>query len=331
MAFLLIPAAPIALIMIVKTAEKFAIKSAKRPGKWLLGESFDPSKFDPVDCVPGTWDANWSACDATCGGGTQVLKRRNDIQPRNGGGACPAGELHANCNMQRCPTDCEPSGYSIIPELPPGEVDWTERTQGWTRCDSEACGLDGYQYKYRDTQYDIEGTPDGKKCLSDEEKRICSTPCPDPADFLTLLSPDNVHSSTLSGSILNNVLDQLHTGGNGWHMVSFVYKNPGTTSKEMVMRTRRMGGGYSFIETDKRPDGTYRLHIGTQSGLGWGFGMPILQTKINNEWRGANRYIVIGLDAPRGLVTILFVPFAADMAAGVKTEKISYYREDPYM
>lgn len=324
----MIPFAPIAVVLAVKSAEKFVKQKAKRPGKWLLGEDFDPSVYDAKDCIPGTWDTDWSPCSAECGGGTQVLKRRMDTPARNGGGSCPDAEIYANCNMERCPTDCIPGSQSIIPELPPGQTDWDDRSQGWTRCDADVCDTFGYQYTYRDTQYDIEGTPDGAKCPRVKQSRTCSTPCPDPADFLSLLSKNNVHSSTLTGSIKTKILDQLHTPGLGWGMFSFEYKYPGRIDNGgLIMKFQIDYNSYNFFNTIKLPDGKYELVLGSKKFIG----IPELSDDSIHSSRGSNRRLVIGSDSQNDLVTIEFVPTISDAESGVEVEVIRYNRQSPYL
>jgi hypothetical protein len=58
----------------------------------------------PINCAVSAW----SACDKSCGGGTQT--RTVTTQATNGGTACPA--LTQVCNQQACPVDCVVSGWS---------------------------------------------------------------------------------------------------------------------------------------------------------------------------------------------------------------------------
>ncbi len=65
----------------------------------------------PVDCVLSAW-SDWSACTATCGGGTQTRTRTVITPAANGGAPCgPLTETRA-CNEQACPVDCVLSAWS---------------------------------------------------------------------------------------------------------------------------------------------------------------------------------------------------------------------------
>ena len=55
----------------------------------------------PVDCVVSSWGA-WSACSASCGGGTQSQTRTIVTPAANGGAACPALSQSQACNTQAC-------------------------------------------------------------------------------------------------------------------------------------------------------------------------------------------------------------------------------------
>lgn len=67
---------------------------------WGACISDDPN-CAPVDCQVSNWSA-WSACSATCGGGTQTRTRTVLVQPENGGQSCPALSETQACNTQNC-------------------------------------------------------------------------------------------------------------------------------------------------------------------------------------------------------------------------------------
>lgn len=327
MAFLMIPLVPLILGLTVKSGDAIAKRAAKNPSKYFTGEAFNN---DPVDCKPGVWDTDWGPCTAECGGGIQVIKRRGDTLAKNGGGACPENAIYANCNMQRCPTDCEVSPYSIIPELPPGTIDWIGRNQGWTECDADACDMTGYQYNYRDTQYDIPGTDDGASCPPEYQSRTCSTSCPNPVDFVSKLGNDNFHSSTLSGSTLDIVMKQLHgKSPNDWAIYSFEFLYPADYSNQTLIMKYYTDYGFGMFNSVKRPDGKYTIMI-NKSGSST-IGISTLSKVYNGVYRGSNRQLVVGIDNQNDLVTIEFVPTPQDSAAGVPIEIVRYYRIDPYM
>merc|ERR1711971_1095979 len=73
---------------------------------------FNIQENKAIDC---TW-ADWSSCNASCGGGKQV---RSIEQPALHGGKNCTGEEVQDCNLNPCPIDCT----------------WTD----WSRCNA-SCG-----------------------------------------------------------------------------------------------------------------------------------------------------------------------------------------------
>eukprot|EP01084_Bolivina_argentea_P217963 369977_1 len=59
----------------------------------------------PVDCTVSEW-GEYGQCTVLCGGGTQTRSRTINIQPENGGAACPELSETQNCNEQPCAIDC---------------------------------------------------------------------------------------------------------------------------------------------------------------------------------------------------------------------------------
>ena len=72
----------------------------------------------PVNCVLSGW-SDWSACNVTCGGGTQT-RSRNIVKTSQYGGTCSitqnttgASEIeNKQCNTTSCPVDCVMSDWS---------------------------------------------------------------------------------------------------------------------------------------------------------------------------------------------------------------------------
>ncbi|ESO92405.1 hypothetical protein LOTGIDRAFT_59578, partial [Lottia gigantea] len=55
----------------------------------------------PIDGIWKEW-STWDECSLTCGGGTQN-RRRECIEPKFGGAACPGDALESkDCNIQNC-------------------------------------------------------------------------------------------------------------------------------------------------------------------------------------------------------------------------------------
>ena len=75
---------------------------------WTLSVASAPS---PVDCV--VVPAGFSACSASCGGGTQTEILTVLTPAANGGAACRAPATQA-CNTQSCQIDCQVSDWSAF-------------------------------------------------------------------------------------------------------------------------------------------------------------------------------------------------------------------------
>ena len=65
------------------------------------------SRICDVDCI-GTYDANWSSCSSTCGGGTQT-KKFNITTPQKGNGKACLPDQTQNCVGR---SGCPPSSYT---------------------------------------------------------------------------------------------------------------------------------------------------------------------------------------------------------------------------
>ena len=87
-----------------------------------------PPSPPPPPPVNGGWSASWSACSATCGGGTQTRTCDNPA-PANGGAACVGATTQA-CNTQAC---CETNGTYDL------KVNVKDATDG---CGSLGSGID---------------------------------------------------------------------------------------------------------------------------------------------------------------------------------------------
>merc|ERR1719331_3738991 len=132
----------------------------------------------PVDCVIHEWHP-YSACSASCGGGTQS-RIRTVTEPKHGGLACPATTETHDCNTMACPVDCELG-------------DWT----GWTAC-SATCGP-GVTARSREiTRLQSDGGVPCPAILHEDEAcevEACPTPKPTPEPTIQptpVPSPDAV-------------------------------------------------------------------------------------------------------------------------------------------
>lgn len=119
----------------------------------------------PTDCVGGF--SALSACNPTCGPGTQYQTYSITTQPQNGGQACPYGEGQVNtvlCNRGDCPQNCIMSDWSA-----------------WSSCD-KSCG-GGKETRTRTVIQPASGG--GTACPTDlSESRDCNieTCAPDAVD-----------------------------------------------------------------------------------------------------------------------------------------------------
>eukprot|EP01059_Diplonema_ambulator_P034039 TRINITY_DN743_c0_g1_i4.p1 TRINITY_DN743_c0_g1~~TRINITY_DN743_c0_g1_i4.p1 ORF type:complete len:2187 (+),score=171.86 TRINITY_DN743_c0_g1_i4:829-6561(+) len=106
------------------------------------------------DCAVGNW-TEWSECSAPCGGGTATRTRLGDIQPTNGGKACPMPTKESvPCGSSTCSPDaCEVSV-------------WTD----WSAC-SKGCG-GGTQFRTRNITRPSIGSGGG--CPPTKEYRMCN-------------------------------------------------------------------------------------------------------------------------------------------------------------
>uniref|UniRef100_A0A7S1NC01 Spondin-like TSP1 domain-containing protein n=1 Tax=Eutreptiella gymnastica TaxID=73025 RepID=A0A7S1NC01_9EUGL len=109
----------------------------------------------PVDCVLGTW-TEWSACSASCGGGSQVRTRPVDTVALHGGAPCEATEDTRDCATEACAetVDCL-------------TTEWT----AWSEC-SVSCG-GGRQLRTRSVE--TQPTEGGAPCPPTEETQDCGT------------------------------------------------------------------------------------------------------------------------------------------------------------
>jgi hypothetical protein len=106
----------------------------------------------PIDCKMGEW-GEFSACDASCGGGVQKRTRKPLVNPNHGGHLCPHDEESKHCNQQGCPLDCTYTAY--------GE---------WSAC-SESCG-----YGLRSRSRTVSTRPEfgGKACPGVRQTAECN-------------------------------------------------------------------------------------------------------------------------------------------------------------
>lgn len=81
---------------------------AAHGGKECPESKNEDCNTDPcaVDCE-GSY-AEWGACSADCGGGTQTREYKVTVSAEHGGKACPEAQSQ-NCNTNPCPVDCEGS------------------------------------------------------------------------------------------------------------------------------------------------------------------------------------------------------------------------------
>eukprot|EP01012_Entosiphon_sulcatum_P049574 TRINITY_DN6820_c0_g1_i5.p1 TRINITY_DN6820_c0_g1~~TRINITY_DN6820_c0_g1_i5.p1 ORF type:complete len:1020 (+),score=28.13 TRINITY_DN6820_c0_g1_i5:698-3757(+) len=112
----------------------------------------------PVDCIVGDWGI-WGVCSKSCGNGTKTRSRHIDVQPENGGLACPELSQVSSCNEQPCPIDCVLSAWGP-----------------WETCSAECGG--GQTVRHRTV--DVPAANGGAPCGSLSETAACNElKCPD--------------------------------------------------------------------------------------------------------------------------------------------------------
>jgi len=132
------------LLLNISTKHENDFRSIKKEIQQL--KDIGPEKENKaIDC---TW-ADWSSCNASCGGGKQV---RSIEQPALHGGKNCTGEEVQDCNLNPCPIDCI----------------WTD----WSSCNASCGG--GKQVRSIE-QPALHG---GKNCTGDEVQDCNSNPCP---------------------------------------------------------------------------------------------------------------------------------------------------------
>merc|ERR1719446_1696476 len=103
------------------------------------------------DCEVGKWEPD--ECTASCGGGTQIIKREV-VSNAQMGAACLPTVAKRSCNLHRCPIDCV-----------------REQWSGWSTCSAE-CG-EGVQQRSRVVTTAM--AFGGKSCGKTSEARSCNT------------------------------------------------------------------------------------------------------------------------------------------------------------
>jgi len=95
-----------------------------------------------MDCEVGEWEPE--ECSATCGGGTQILRRQVITAPSGGGMVCPPLSMKQSCNEDPCPVDCvveEWSGWSgCSADCGGGVMEKTRMIKVHPKYDGEPCG-----------------------------------------------------------------------------------------------------------------------------------------------------------------------------------------------
>merc|ERR1719502_59748 len=115
----------------------------------IKGEGKEVPMFQ--DCEVGKWEAD--ECTASCGGGTQLIKREVVSNAQKGASCLPL-TAKRSCNLHRCPIDC------IVEQ-------WT----GWSTCSAE-CG-EGVQQRSREVKRAMKFG--GTTCGKTSETRSCNT------------------------------------------------------------------------------------------------------------------------------------------------------------
>eukprot|EP01004_Peranema_trichophorum_P007321 NODE_60_length_4100_cov_55.328640_g50_i0.p1 GENE.NODE_60_length_4100_cov_55.328640_g50_i0~~NODE_60_length_4100_cov_55.328640_g50_i0.p1 ORF type:complete len:1365 (-),score=567.13 NODE_60_length_4100_cov_55.328640_g50_i0:5-3496(-) len=127
----------------------------------VCGNTFESANCNtnpcPVNCELTEW-ASWSKCDQSCGGGKSQRTRGVEVEPANGGDACPSTQQTNVCNTNPCPIDCTVSSWGV-----------------WSSC-SVSCGGGS---RTRTRVVSVQAQNGGASCPSTSATESCNTnACP---------------------------------------------------------------------------------------------------------------------------------------------------------
>lgn len=97
----------------------------------------------PIDCKQSAFGA-WGVCNKPCGAGVQTRTRSVLTAPQHGGKACGAAEETQNCEVKKCPIDCEVSDWGPLSQCTvtcgQGQQTKTRTVTKEAQFGGEACG-----------------------------------------------------------------------------------------------------------------------------------------------------------------------------------------------
>ena len=104
------------------------------------------------DCKVTPW-TSWTACSATCGGGSRRRSRAVDVKPAGGGRGCPKLAQTEECGAAACVEDCRVGQWGS----------WTD------------CSCEGTRSRYRATTNEV--SLNALTCPHLEDEDTCTSPC----------------------------------------------------------------------------------------------------------------------------------------------------------
>lgn len=156
-----------------------------------------------VTVVNGGWSA-WSACSATCGGGTQTRTCTNP--PPSGGGSACAGASSQSCNTQACPQAFLESAGQVVMEAENADTRNAYLGNAWTDVTGTSANDDAASPAVNNTLI---------RSLPDNDAPQYSSPNSAEAQYKIYFTTTGIYNIWLRGFARSTAGNNVGTGING--------------------------------------------------------------------------------------------------------------------